>query len=51
MQKATGESWKTLCKRAATEQDPQKLLELIREINRLLDEERTNRREFDKRVA
>jgi hypothetical protein len=27
-----------LCEQAATEQDPQKLLELINEINRILEE-------------
>jgi hypothetical protein len=35
------ERWKELCKQASTEHDPQKLLALIQEINRLL-EERTN---------
>ena len=30
------ERWKHLCELAATEQDPQKLLELTREINQLL---------------
>jgi hypothetical protein len=32
------EHWKTLCEQAAVEQDPEKLLELVREINRLLGE-------------
>ena len=32
-----GERWRQLCAQAAVEQDPQKLQELIREINRLLD--------------
>ncbi len=32
------ESWQTLCAQAAKEQDPQRLLELIQEINKLLDE-------------
>jgi hypothetical protein len=27
-----------LCERAASEQDPEKLMELVREINRLLEE-------------
>jgi hypothetical protein len=27
-----------LCERAATEQDPEKLMELVKEINRLLEE-------------
>jgi hypothetical protein len=30
------ERWKQLCELAAKEQDPQKLLELTREINKLL---------------
>jgi hypothetical protein len=38
MEGKTGELWKELCAQAAVEQDPQKLLELVREINRLLDE-------------
>jgi hypothetical protein len=31
------EKWMELCARAAQEQDPEKLMELITEINRLLD--------------
>jgi hypothetical protein len=31
------EKWMELCERAAQEQDPEKLMELIAEINRLLD--------------
>jgi hypothetical protein len=30
-----GETWIALCERAAVEQDPKKLLELVSEINRL----------------
>jgi hypothetical protein len=30
------ERWKLLCEQAAVEQDPQKLLELVKEINELL---------------
>jgi hypothetical protein len=37
MQGETGEHWKELCAQAAVEQDPQKLLELTQEINRLLE--------------
>jgi hypothetical protein len=37
---ATDELWKSLCKEASTEQDPERLLELVREINRLIDEKR-----------
>jgi hypothetical protein len=34
------ELWKHLCEEASTEQDPDRLLELIQEINRLIDEKR-----------
>lgn len=34
------ELWLELCERAAREQDPQKLLELVKEINRLLEAKR-----------
>jgi hypothetical protein len=30
------ERWKEMCEQAATEQDPKKLVELVREIDRLL---------------
>jgi 7,8-dihydro-6-hydroxymethylpterin-pyrophosphokinase len=32
------EHWKNLCAQAAVEQDPEKLMELVEEINRLLKE-------------
>jgi hypothetical protein len=32
------ERWRTLTEQAAIEQDPERLLDLIREINRLLEE-------------
>ena len=32
------ERWLELCRQAAIEQDPQELLKLVQEINRLLDE-------------
>jgi hypothetical protein len=32
------EQWKDLCQQASTEQDPTRLLELVREVNRLLEE-------------
>jgi hypothetical protein len=38
MQGETQELWQELCKQASTEQDPAKLTELIKEINRLLEE-------------
>jgi hypothetical protein len=39
------ERWKELCERAATEQDSEKLMELVKEIDRLLDakQKRLNR--------
>jgi CheY-like chemotaxis protein len=36
---ATQDQWKELCKQAAMEQDTKKLLALVEEINRLLDDE------------
>jgi hypothetical protein len=38
MQGENAERWRMLCERAATEQDPVRLMELVREINRLLEE-------------
>jgi hypothetical protein len=32
------EQWKQLCELAAIEQDPKRLIALVREINRLLEE-------------
>jgi len=38
MRGPTGEHWQELCAQAAKELDPQKLMELVEEINRLLAE-------------
>jgi len=38
MKGETGERWKLLCAQAAEEQNSEKLLDLVREINRLLEE-------------
>jgi hypothetical protein len=38
MKGATREQWQLLCEQAAVEQDPEKMLILISEINRLLSE-------------
>ena len=38
--KEHAEEWKQLCQQASTEQNPKKLLELIRRINELLEEKR-----------
>jgi hypothetical protein len=36
----TGERWRKLCEQAAIEQDSDRLIELIKEINRLLEEKK-----------
>ena len=41
---ATDESWKSLCEEAANEYDPLRLLELVKEINRQIDEKRARLR-------
>ncbi|PYV84457.1 MAG: hypothetical protein DMG93_04720 [Acidobacteria bacterium] len=38
LQGENSERWQALCAQAAVEQDPQKLMELVTEIARLLDE-------------
>jgi hypothetical protein len=38
MKGETKEIWKKYCELAAIEQDPDKLLELVKEINRMLEE-------------
>jgi hypothetical protein len=38
------ERWKELCAQAANELDPDKLLALMHEVNRLLDEKETRTR-------
>jgi hypothetical protein len=38
MKGETGERWRKLCEQAAIEQDSDRLVELIKEINRLLEE-------------
>lgn len=38
MENETAERWRLLCERAATEQDPDTLLQLTEEITRLLEE-------------
>ena len=38
MQGATKERWVSLCEQAAIEQDPERLMKLITEIDRLLSE-------------
>jgi hypothetical protein len=38
------EDWKVLCEQAAVEQDPQQLVELVKQIDRLLEEKQSRRR-------
>lgn len=38
MKGETGERWRQLCEQASVEQDSEKLLELVKQINLLLDE-------------
>ena len=45
MQDATDERVTSLCQQAASEQDPQKLIELVGEINDLLEEKRARDQE------
>ena len=39
------ERWRELCEQAAVEQDPKKLMVLVAEITRLLDEKQTRLRQ------
>jgi len=50
MQGETGERWQKLCEQAAVEQDAQKLMQLIEQINLLLEskEERLLREQEEK---
>ena len=51
MQGPTRERWQELCAQAAEEQDPEKLLELVKEINRLLEEKEQRLAKFLKQSA
>ena len=53
MQGQTKELWVSLCEQAATEQNPERLMKLIAEIDRLLreKEERVNNRPDSQNVA
>jgi hypothetical protein len=44
-----GEYWRSLCEQAAKEQDSNKLLELVREINQLLQEKELRLEEAQRR--
>ena len=53
MKGETGERWKILCAQAAEEQDSEKLLELVKQINKLLEEkeQRLKRQEAQNKTA
>jgi hypothetical protein len=52
MQGENAERWRKLCEQAATEQDSEKLMDLVKEITRLLDEkERRLKKEQSKGSA
>jgi hypothetical protein len=53
MKGETGERWKILCAQAAEEQDSEKLLELVKQINKLLEEkeQRLKRQEAQTKTA
>jgi hypothetical protein len=51
MQGKTRERWLELCEQAAVEQDREKLLELVAEINRLLAEKNERLKQLDKKAA
>ena len=42
------ERWKELCAKAAVEKDPRRLLELVQEINRILEEQDNKRKRPDR---
>lgn len=48
MKGETRERWRTLCQQAQTEQDPDKLMIIIEEINRLLDEKEQRLRQHER---
>lgn len=47
MKGETRERWRTLCEQAQTEQDPDKFMQLIHEVTRLLEEKERRLRERD----
>ena len=51
MQGPTKERWEILCEQAAIEMDPDKLLRLVQEINRLLEEKQRRLTAKDKAAA
>ena len=48
MDEKTKESWRELCEQAAKEQDPEKLMQLVAEIDRLLQEKKSHVSEYER---
>ena len=53
MQEKVKEDWLQLCEQVAIEQNPERMIELIRELNRMLDEkqQRLKRKQFTNGAA
>jgi hypothetical protein len=51
MDRETKERWLVLCEEAAVEQDPARLLALVTEINRLLNEKQARVRQKGERIS
>ena len=51
MDPETKERWLVLCEQAAVEHDPARLLALVTEINRLLDEKQERVRRKNERIS
>jgi hypothetical protein len=47
MRGKTKELWEQFCEQAAVEQDPEKLVQLAKEINRMLEEKETRLKQRD----
>jgi hypothetical protein len=47
MRGKTKELWEQFCEQPAVEQDPEKLVQLVKEINRMLEEKETRLKQRD----
>ena len=45
MQAEEGESWRILCEVTASEKDPDRFMELVKQLNRVLDEKEARLRQ------
>jgi hypothetical protein len=51
MRGKTKELWEQFCEQAAVEQDPEKLIQLVKEINRMLEEKETRLKQRDEEAS